>query len=145
MRVEKRAKGEDEDIESIIAVSMTEADIEKLIIWPHINFCTDGGLDGSHPRGYGAFPRVLGRYVRERQVLTLEQAVHRMTGLAASHHGIPDRGRIEPGAYADLVLFDPTTVADRSTTDEPHARAIGIETVAAPRADLVRRRHAGDI
>ncbi len=129
MRAEKRASGEDEDIESIIAVSMTEADIEKLIAWPHINFCTDGDLDGSHPRGYGAFPRVLGRYVRERQILTLEQAIHRMTGLAASHHGISDRGRVEPGAYADLVLFDPTTVADRSTTDEPHARATGIETV----------------
>jgi len=129
MRVEKRAQGEDEDIESIIAVSMTEADIEKLIAWPHINFCTDGDLDGSHPRGYGAFPRVLGRYVRERQILTLEQAIHRMTGLAASHHGIPDRGRIEPGAYADLVLFDPTTVADRSTTDQPHARATGIEAL----------------
>ncbi len=129
MRVEKRARGEDEDIESIIAVSMTETDIEKLIAWPHINICTDGDLDGSHPRGYGAFPRVLGRYVRERQILTLEQAIHRMTGLAASHHGILDRGRIEPGAYADLVLFDPDTVADRSTTDEPHARAAGIESV----------------
>jgi len=129
MRVEKRAKGEDEDIESIIAVSMKEADIEKLMAWPHINICTDGGLDGAHPRGFGAFPRVLGRYVRERQVLSLEQAIHHMTGLAASHHGIPDRGRIEPGAYADLVLFDPATVGDRSTTAEPHARAAGIETV----------------
>jgi len=88
-----------------------------------------GDLDGSHPRGYGAYPRVLGRYVRERQVLSLEEAIHRMTGLAASHHGISDRGRIEPGAYADLVLFDPATVADRSTTDEPHARAAGIEMV----------------
>ncbi len=129
LRAEKRARGEDEDIESIIAVSMTEADIERLIAWPHINICTDGDLDGSHPRGYGAFPRVLGRYVRERQVLTLEEAIHRMTGLAASHHGISDRGRIEAGAYADLVLFDPATVADRSTTDEPHERAAGIEVV----------------
>ena len=129
MREVKRAEGEDEDIESIIAVSMTEADIDKLIAWPHINICTDGDLDGSHPRGYGAFPRVLGRYVRERQVLTLEEAIHRMTGLAASHHGISERGRIEPGAYADLVLFDPDTVADRSTTEKPHARATGIERV----------------
>jgi len=129
MRVEKRAEGEDDDVESIIAVSMTEADIEKLIAWPHINFCTDGDLDGFHPRGYGAFPRVLGRYVRERQALTLEEAIHRMTGLAASHHGIPDRGRLEAGAYADLVLFDAATIADRSTTDEPQARAAGIEMV----------------
>jgi N-acyl-D-amino-acid deacylase len=129
MREVKRAQGEDEDIESIIAVSMQEADIEELITWPHINICTDGELVGSHPRGYGAFPRVLGRYVRERQVLSLEEAIHRMTGLAASHHGIRDRGRIEQGAYADLVLFNPETVADRATTDDPHARSAGIEMV----------------
>ena len=129
MRKEKKAEGEDDDIESIIAVSMTEADIERLMTWPHINICTDGGLVGAHPRGFGAFPRVLGLYVRERQVLSLEQAIHRMTDLAASHHGIPDRGRIEPGAYADLVLFDPETVADRATTEKPHARATGIEAV----------------
>ena len=129
MRAEKRAQGEDEDIESIIAVSMTESDIDKLIAWPHINICTDGDLDGSHPRGFGAFPRVLGLYVRDRQVLTLAEAIHRMTGRAASHHGLTDRGRIVVGAFADLVLFDPETVADRSTTDKPHARATGIEIV----------------
>jgi N-acyl-D-aspartate/D-glutamate deacylase len=129
MRVEKKAKGEDDDIESIIAVSMKEADIEKLMAWPHINFCTDGELNGAHPRGFGSFPRVLGSYVRERQILTLEQAVHKMTAGAASSHGIHDRGRIEPGAFADLVLFDPETVADRATTDEPLARATGIDGV----------------
>ena len=129
LRVERTSKGEDEDVESVIAVSMTEADIERLMAWPHINFCTDGGLDGTHPRGFGSFPRVLGLYVRERQVMTLEQAVHKMTALAAISHGITDRGRIEPGAYADMVLFDPETVADRATTEKPHARATGIENV----------------
>jgi N-acyl-D-amino-acid deacylase len=108
---------------------MKEEDIERLMVWPHINFCTDGGLVGTHPRGYGAFPRVLGHYVRERQVMTLEQAIHKMTAGAASSHGIRDRGRIEPGAYADLVLFDPETVSDRATTEDPHARAEGIEGV----------------
>ena len=129
MRAEKRAQGEDEDIESIIAVSMTEADVERLMTWPHINFCTDGGLEGTHPRGFGSFPRVLGHYVRERQIMSLEEAIHKMTGSAASSHGIHDRGRIEPGMYADLVLFNPETVADQSTIDEPHARATGIEQV----------------
>jgi N-acyl-D-amino-acid deacylase len=129
LRAERKSKGEDEDVESVIAVSMTEADVARLMTWPHINFCTDGGLDGSHPRGFGSFPRVLGRYVRERQVMTLEEAIHKMTAGAASSHGILDRGRIEPGAYADLVLFDPATVADRATTDEPHARSAGIEKV----------------
>ena len=129
LREERKSKGEDDDVESVIAVSMTDADIDRLMAWPHINFCTDGELDGAHPRGFGSFPRVLGHHVRERQVLTLEEAIHKMTALAASSHGILERGRIEPGAYADLVLFDPETVADRATTDEPHARATGIEKV----------------
>jgi N-acyl-D-aspartate/D-glutamate deacylase len=129
LRADRKSKGEDDDVESVIAVSMTEADIERLMAWPHINFCTDGGLDGTHPRGFGAFPRVLGRYVRELEALTLEQAIHKMTALAASSHGIAERGLIEPGAYADLVLFDPETVADRATTEKPHALATGIERV----------------
>jgi len=129
LRAEKEPDGEDHNIESVIAVSMKEADIERLVVWPFINICTDGELDGAHPRGFGSFPRVLGRYVRERQVLTLEQAVHRMTARAASNLGLRERGRIEPGAYADFVLFDPDTVADRATTDEPHAVSTGIEEV----------------
>ncbi len=129
LREERKAQGGDDDVESVIAVSMKEADIERLMAWPYINFCTDGGLDGAHPRGFGSFPRVLGRYVRERKALTLEGAIHRMTALAASSHGIAERGLIEPGAYADLVLFDPNTVEDRATTDEPHATSTGIEEV----------------
>ncbi len=108
---------------------MQETDIERLMAWPFINFCTDGGLDGTHPRGFGSFPRVLGRYVRERQVLSLEEAIRKMTAQAASNVGIAERGRIEPGAFADLVLFDPETVLDRATTDDPHATAVGIEMV----------------
>jgi N-acyl-D-aspartate/D-glutamate deacylase len=103
--------------------------VERLTTWPHINFCTDGGLVGTHPRGFGSFPRVLGHCVRERQVMTLEEAIHKATAGAASSHGIDDRGRIEPGAYAGLVLFDPETVTDRSTTGEPHVRAAGIDRV----------------
>ncbi len=118
-----------EGVENIIATSMVEGDLEQLLAWPQTNLCTDGQLDGRHPRGYGSYPRVLGRYVRERKALTLEQAVRKATALAADHVGLPDRGRLVPGAYADLVLFDPATVADRATTDEPHAVATGIERV----------------
>ena len=125
----RKPEGEDDDVESVIAVSMEEADIERLMAWPFINICTDGGLDGTHPRGFGSFTRVLGRYVRERQVLTLEQAIHKMTAQAASNVGIAARGRIEPGGFADLVLFDAETVLDRATTDEPHATSVGIEMV----------------
>lgn len=118
-----------EGVESVIATSMVEGDLERLLAWPHTNLCTDGELDGRHPRGFGAFPRVLGRYVRERKVLSLEEAVRKMTSLAADHAGLKDRGRLVPGAYADLVLFDPATVIDRATTAEPHALAMGIERV----------------
>jgi N-acyl-D-amino-acid deacylase len=120
--------GED-DIESVIATSMKEADIERLITWPFINFCTDGELDGTHPRGFGSFPRILGRYVRERKVLKLEDAIRKMTSQAAANVGLTERGRIEPGAFADLVLFDPATVADRATALEPQATSTGIEMV----------------
>lgn len=123
-----RRQGE-EEVESVIGTSMTEGDLERLLAWPHTNLCTDGELDGRHPRGFGAFPRVLGLYVRERGVLPLEEAVRKMTSLAADHTGIADRGRLVPGAYADLVLFDPATVIDRATTSDPHGLATGIERV----------------
>ena len=118
-----------EEVESVIGTSMTESDLERLLAWPHTNLCTDGELDGRHPRGFGAFPRVLGRYVRERKVLSLEEAVRKMTSLAADHAGLADRGRLVPGAHADLVLFDPATVIDRATTSDPHALSTGIERV----------------
>jgi len=128
-RAEQRRLQTGDAGESIIGTSMTEADLERLLAWPHTNICTDGQLDGSHPRGYGTYPRILGRYVRERKVLTLEEAVHRMTGLAAAHMGFDDRGLVRPGMAADLVLFDPETIIDRATTAEPHALADGIRSV----------------
>ena len=115
--------------ESIVATSMTFDDIATLMSWPHTNISSDGGLRGAHPRGFGAYPRVLGRYVREERRLGLEEAIHKMTGLAAAHMGLPDRGVLPPGAPADLVLFDPATVIDRSTTAEPHLTSAGIERV----------------
>ena len=115
--------------ESVVATSMTFEDIATLMSWQHTNVSSDGGLRGAHPRGFGAYPRVLGRYVREEGRLGLEQAVHKMTGLAAAHMGLPDRGVLQPGAPADLVLFDPATVIDRATTAAPHLTATGIERV----------------
>jgi N-acyl-D-amino-acid deacylase len=118
-----------DDVESVIGTSMSEGDLEKLLAWPFTNLCTDGELDGRHPRGFGSYPRVLGRYVRERKVVSLEEAIRRMTSLAARNVGLADRGVIRPGAYADLVLFDPATVIDRATTREPQALSAGIERV----------------
>ena len=122
-------KSTGKDGESVIGTSMSEADVETLMKWPHANFCTDGELAGRHPRGYGTYPRILGRYVRERKLMTLEVAIRKATSLAAEHVGIRDRGTIRPGAFADLVLFDPATVIDRATTTEPHAMSVGIARV----------------
>jgi N-acyl-D-amino-acid deacylase len=123
-----RSSAPDAD-QSIIAKGMQEADVAALIAWPHSNICSDGTLSGAHPRGRGAFTKVLRHYVRERKLLTLEEAVHKMTGLSAAHVGIADRGVIRPGAYADLVLFDPDTVADRATYEDPLALSVGVERV----------------
>jgi len=117
------------DNESIIATSMDERDIAAITAWPHANICSDGQASGGHPRGYGAFPRVLRRYVRETHLLSLEAAVAKMTHLAAAHVGLRDRGVIQEGAFADLVLFDPATVADRATPQAPHLASAGIAGV----------------
>jgi len=115
--------------ETVIAKSMRAAEIARLMAWPHTNIGSDGFLDGEHPRGAGAFPRVLAHYVRDRKALTLVTAVHKMTALAAQHVGISGRGTIEPGAYADLVLFNPNTVQDRASIENPALLATGIERV----------------
>ena len=113
----------------MIGTSMRDDDIAAFIAWPHTNICTDGSLRDRHPRGAGSFPRVLARYVREQGVLSLESAIHHMTGLSAQHMGFVERGIIAPGMMADLVLFNPNTVRDRATTSEPFASSKGIHSV----------------
>jgi len=82
-----------------------------------------------HPRWYGTFPRILGKYVREDKVLTLEDAVRKMTSFNAEKLGITDRGTIEPGMKADLAVFDPALVLDRATFENPHQFPVGIDYV----------------
>jgi len=123
-----RAAGET-DVESVIATSMDESDIAQLMAWRFTNIGSDGELDGAHPRGFGTFPRFFGRYVRERNVVSLTDAVRKTSGLAAENMGITERGRIAPGQKADLVLFDPATIIDFATPNDPHAQSAGIETV----------------
>jgi N-acyl-D-amino-acid deacylase len=115
--------------EGILATSMDEADIKKLMSWPQANICSDGSSFGEHPRGYGAFTKVLGYYAREEKIFTIHEAIHKMTGLSAEHMGIKRRGLIKKGFYADLVLFDPRKVSDRATVAEPHKISEGIEIV----------------
>jgi N-acyl-D-amino-acid deacylase len=123
-----RSQGEN-DSQSIMGRGMIQEDIDALIVWPFASICSDGSLDSMHPRGRGAFTKVLREYVRERKLLTLEEAIRKMTGLSAANVGIADRGAIRPGAYADLVLFNPATVADRSTFEDPKALSVGIDRV----------------
>ena len=129
---------------SIIATSMDERDVAKLLAWTWANFCTDGELDGSHPRGYGSFPRILGRYVRDQHIMTLEEAIRKATSLAAANVGIADRGRITVGSYADLVLFDPATIIDRATPAEPHLTSTGVRRVWVNGASVYESEHTTD-
>jgi len=115
--------------ESIIAESMTENDIIQLIKWDYTNICTDGGSDGGHPRGFGTYPRVLGKYVRENGWLNLEEAINKMTGLAAQNMSLKNRGVLKVGNYADVVIFDPETIIDRATPKNATAISNGVESV----------------
>ena len=115
-------------IEAITAKSMDDQDINNFIKWPHTNICSDG-IGGGHPRGYGTYPRFLGKYVRKEHLMNLETAIHKMTQLAAEHVGIKQRGVIAAGNYADLVLFNPDTVIDNATFENSKALSTGIEMV----------------
>ena len=110
---------------------MDEADVQRIIAYEHSMIGSDGLPHDRHPhpRLWGTFPRVLGHYARELGLLTLEDAVRRMTGLTAARFGLTDRGEVRAGAYADLVMFDAETVADRATFDEPTRPAAGIDIV----------------
>ncbi|MBJ89220.1 MAG: aminoacylase [Woeseia sp.] len=114
---------------SMLGFAMNEADIESLMGWTHTVIGSDGELAGPHPRGFGAFTRVLGHYIRDRNVFSLEEGIRKMTSLSAVQVGIVDRGLIQAGHYADLVLFDPDTVTDRATPEAPHVPSLGIEKV----------------
>jgi N-acyl-D-amino-acid deacylase len=113
----------------IVARGMSDADVERLLQWPHANVCSDGLSSGLHPRGFGSFPKVLGPYVRDKKLFSLEEAVRKMTTLSAANTGIIDRGRIAPASFADLVLFDPATVADRADFGKAQEIAAGIHSV----------------
>jgi dihydroorotase/N-acyl-D-amino-acid deacylase len=114
--------------------AMAEEDVERILASPFTMVASDGeipvfGRGQPHPRSYGTFARVLGLYVREQGLLTLEEAVRKMTSLPASRLGLSDRGLVRPGMKADLVAFDPATIRDRATFEEPHAYAEGVSSV----------------
>lgn len=114
-----------------IYFQMDEADVRRVLAFPRSMVGSDGLPWDSipHPRLWGTFPRVLGHYAREEKLLTLPDAIHRMTGLPAAEFGFENRGLIKPGYSADLVLFDPATIIDTATFEKPEQAAMGIEMV----------------
>lgn len=123
---------------STIYFAMHEDNLHLQLQQPWMKISTDaGGIDPEwatalgpfHPRTYGTYPRVLGKYVREEQIIPLEDAIRKMSSAVADRLGIRDRGLLRPGYYADVVLFDPKTIEDRSTFEEPHQLAVGVQDV----------------
>lgn len=114
--------------------AMNEEDVTRIMQHPQTMIASDGRLNEfgkghPHPRAYSTFPRVLGHYVREKKALSLAQAIHKMTGLPAKRMGLTDRGLLKEGNFADITIFDPETVIDKSTFTEPHQYPEGIHYV----------------
>jgi N-acyl-D-amino-acid deacylase len=125
--------------ESYVIISiMNEADVRSALAHPLVSIDTDSAAraeDGplseskSHPRGWGTFPRILGKYVRDEKLLTLEEAVRKMTSRAAARVGLQERGVLRPGFFADVTVFDPATIRDVATFDDPNRYSVGIRHV----------------
>lgn len=121
---------EEENAVGMVDFYGTEEHVQLFMKRPEMNACTDGLLGGKpHPRVYGAFPRILGKYVREDKALTLEEAVYKMTKKPATAFNMTDRGEIREGAYADICIFNPDTVIDKGTFTDPIQYPEGIEYV----------------
>jgi len=127
---------------------MSEADVRAAMQqwWVAVNTDAGGvapdgpfGKEGTHPRAYGSFTRILGHYVRDERLMTLEFAVRKMTSLAAQRVGLAERGLVRPGMYADITVFDPRTVSDRATFEQPHQPSVGIEDVFVNGQAVLRR------
>jgi N-acyl-D-amino-acid deacylase len=117
---------------------MSEENIRRNIAWPHTMFGSDEGayspegvfiLSNAHPRAYGNVARLFAKYVRDEKVISVEEAVRRLTSLSTETLRIRDRGRLKPGYFADIVVFDPDTIQDHATFDRPHQLATGVRDV----------------
>lgn len=126
---------------------MTEDNLRKQIALPWVSFGSDGASmapegvflrSSTHPRAYGNFARLLGKYVRDENVLWLEQAIHRLTGLPAANLGLTERGTLAPGMYADIVIFDAQTISDHATFEDPHQLSTGVHHVFVNGVGVIR-------
>ena len=126
---------EDDSRIQVVYFSMSEENIRKKVAVPWVSFCSDAGSytnegvflkESTHPRAYGSFIRVLGKYARDERVITIEEAIRKLTSLPAENLKLKRRGRLNPGYFADIVVFDPEQVRDRATFEEPHQYAEGV-------------------
>lgn len=129
---------EDDSRVGAVFFTMSEDNIRKKVQLPWMSFCSDAGAYAAegvflkhnpHPRSYGSFARLLGRYVREENLVALQEAIRRLTSLPADNLRLVDRGRLAEGHFADVVVFDPETIADKATFDKPHQYATGVKHV----------------
>jgi N-acyl-D-amino-acid deacylase len=128
----KEINQSEEGAVTVVGFGMCQEDVDAVLKHPHTMVGSDGIESDSgspHPRAYGTFARVLGEYVRERGVVTLEEAIHKMTGQSAAKFRLTDRGEIAVGRFADITVFDPRTIADMATYEEPRQHPAGIEHV----------------
>lgn len=124
---------------AMVSFSQDEGVVERFLRLPYVSVCTDGLLGGRpHPRAYGTYPRILGRYVRERRSLSLEEAVRKMTSQAAEVFGFVDQGLVREGRRANLVVFDPETVTDRASFEDPLQFPVGVRDVLVGGECVVR-------
>ncbi len=127
--VEAYIRFQRDDDAGMIGHAMIEDDLRTFYQQPWVMVASDGGIANNHPRGAGTFPRVLGLYVRDKGWIALPEAIRKMTAMPAARLGLKDRGLLKTGMKADLVLFDPATVIDHSTFEQPRALATGIAKV----------------
>jgi N-acyl-D-amino-acid deacylase len=140
---------------SICGFAMSEENTERVLAFPLTMVGSDGnaiapygvlGKGNPHPRYYGTFPRYLGYYIRERKILPLPEAVRRITSLPAEKFGLQDRGVLDEGKYADIVVFNPNTVIDKATFAEPHQYPVGIDAVIVNgRIVIEKETHTGEL
>ena len=131
----------------VIYFSMSEENVKRQIALPWMSFCSDGGSYSTggafvkfstHPRAYGNFARLLGKYVRDEKVITLEEAVYKLSGLPAANLKLERRGSLKQGYYADIVMFDPKIIHDNATFEKPHQYATGMEHVLVNGVQVIK-------
>lgn len=131
---------DEETAVSMVIFYLSEDDVRTVMRHPATMVGTDGLMVGNpHPRVYGTYPRILGRYVRDEKVLTLEDAIRKMTSLPAQRLGLQDRGLIRPGMFADIAVFNPKTIIDKATYEKPHQYSVGVECVVVNGAVVLEK------